>query len=107
MKVASVHPGYVRSDFTREIRAFPYNILFLILYPIHYLTARTEWYGAQTTLNLCYMDDESFSSGQYYDNCVVSKMNPDALNDQKIDIYMNYTKEIIKVFSKNRYSLTI
>ena len=107
VKVASLHPGYVRSDFTREIRSFPYSIVFLLLYPIHYLFSRTEWYGAQTTLNLCYMEDENFSSGSYYDNCKVVKMLPDALNDEKRDLYMNYTKEIVKVFSKNRFTISL
>ena len=32
---------------------------------------------------------------------------PDALNDEKRDLYMNFTKEIVKVFSKNGYNFGI
>ena len=53
VKVASLHPSYVRSDFLRELRSFPHNIIFLLINPIHYLISRNEWYGSQTTLNLC------------------------------------------------------
>ena len=53
------------------------------------------------------MEDENFSSGSYYDNCKVVKMLPDALNDEKRDLYMNYTKEIVKVFSKNRFTISL
>jgi len=96
VKVVSLHPGVVLSDFFRST----YKIIQFLAMPLAYLLMKSSFYGAQTTLELCYIDDKDIVNGGYYDDCRIAKLSNDAEDIEKRNIYMQYSRLIIQTFGK-------
>jgi NAD(P)-dependent dehydrogenase (short-subunit alcohol dehydrogenase family) len=75
--VVSLHPGVVRTELMREMKAGPKGtfiaIFMFILYPLYWLGTKNPWQGAQTNLH-CTLSDE-VENGAYYADCKKDKEN--------------------------------
>lgn len=90
IKVASVHPGIVNTNYTRFLENYPFiNIIFKLVTPIWIFLSKTALDGAQTQLYLSYLPFAQLTSGGYYTDCHISspskKINNDALKKKVID----------------------
>ena len=74
-------------------------------YPLAYLFMKTTYYGAQTTLHLCYLEDEEFISGGYYSECKLEKISSNAKDIDKRNIYMDYSRRLINKVYSNKIEL--
>jgi NAD(P)-dependent dehydrogenase (short-subunit alcohol dehydrogenase family) len=109
IKSCSLHPGAVFTEIARVddqpwyIRLFVKTIGNLIMKYFF----KTEEMGAQTTLELCYMDREKFIDGAYYSDCKVAKLSASAYDEffiEKInqETYRNITNSFVyEEHSKN------
>jgi len=70
-----------------------------------YLFSKTEYYGAQTTLHLCFMDDNQFKGGAYYYDCREGKMGATVTQENRY-LYMRYSRELINTFGSD-YNLDL
>jgi NAD(P)-dependent dehydrogenase (short-subunit alcohol dehydrogenase family) len=82
IKSASLHPGAVFTEIARVDDQSWYIKLLVktIGSAIMKYFFKTEEMGAQTTLELCYMDREKFVDGGYYSDCRLTKLSPKAYN---------------------------
>ena len=101
VKVASLHPGVVLSEIFRNT----HKIFQFMAYPLAYLFMKTTYYGAQTTLHLCYLEDEEFISGGYYSECKLEKISSNAKDIDKRNIYMDYSRRLINKVYSNKIEL--
>lgn len=73
VKIASVHPGIVNTNFTRFLEDYPLiNLIFKLVNPIWVFLSKTALDGAQTQLYLSYLPFNDFISGGYYTDCHLS-----------------------------------
>lgn len=70
-KVVSLHPGVVRTELLREIKAEGpgkyLGIFMTVIYPIYWLLTKSSWQGCQTTLHAALSPD--VENGAYYADC--------------------------------------
>ena len=97
VKVASLHPGVVLSEIFRNT----YKVFQYMAFPLAYLFMKSTYYGAQTTLHLCFLDDNEFISGAYYNECKIDKVSSIANDIEKRNIYIEYSKQLIETFGKS------
>jgi len=75
--ITALHPGTVRTEITRHM--FPNKCLkymFLAIFsPCIYFLMKNPLQGAQTTLHCALADKKDLTSGEYYINCGVYKVN--------------------------------
>lgn len=80
--VVAVHPGCVRTDFTRHMSAFMQigNMLFA---PIMYTLQKTRTQGAYSTLHALF--DEAIEGGRvYFHGTLLRRVNPHINNEKDI-----------------------
>lgn len=80
VSVYSLHPGVIPTNIFTNL-GFYY--ILLPFYPLLCIFLKSVWYGAQTTLYLCYEDKSKLINGEYYADCDVSKLSPHAIKENK------------------------
>ncbi|MFN9939287.1 MAG: hypothetical protein ACK56I_07415, partial [bacterium] len=66
IKTASLHPGVIHTELGRDFKSIFIQVAFTMIYPLFWLFTKTRYYGAQTTLHLCFINDDEFVNGGYY-----------------------------------------
>ena len=96
IKAATVHPGVVRTGFTRFLEPHPllYKI-YIILTPFLWYFEKSTEAGAQTQLYLSYLPFNEFISGAYYVDCKIGKKDKRAENKELQKAAINWTFESI------------
>lgn len=75
--ITALHPGTVRTEITRYMfgnRFYKYTFLSLFSFFIYFFM-KSPLHGAQTTLHCALADKKKLTSGAYYVNCGVYKVN--------------------------------
>mmetsp|Transcript_29655 Transcript_29655/g.30788 ORF Transcript_29655/g.30788 Transcript_29655/m.30788 type:complete len:345 (+) Transcript_29655:57-1091(+) len=78
----SVHPGVIHTGLSRDLHVF-FKVIGFVLYPLALLTFKSPYRGAQTSLHLCYLDSKDFKNGEYYSDCAVGYLYPQAQFSEK------------------------
>jgi retinol dehydrogenase 12 len=98
IKAASLHPGVILTEITREYATGVKKLVKYLLYPLLWLISKNVRMGAETTLNLCYLPDEEFKSGAYYSDSNVEALLPHAQDEKNMEEFMDFSKKIIELY---------
>jgi len=83
IKVVSLHPGTVRTEVARHFTEKGlFKAFYYVAYPLGWYFTKDANQGAQTTLYLALEDQEKLEGGEYYADCKVAKMNPEARKEE-------------------------
>ena len=97
LKIVSLHPGSVNTDFVRFIEDyFILNILFKIFYPLLVYLTKTIEDGAQTQLYLSYLDYNELISGAYYSDCKLDNIAKIAKDEELKNLIIDWTIKGLK-----------
>jgi len=96
IKSMSLHPGAVYSDLASHATNRLLKILVKLLTPLFLIFFKDEFMGAQTTLNLVYLDFNSLVNGGYYEDCKVKKVSALARDDSSRTKVMQSCLKIIQ-----------
>jgi len=102
IKTASLHPGVIHTELFRDYKNLALKLFFFMIYPLFWFFSKTVLMGAQTTLNLCYLDDKEFKSGEYYSDCNVQKLMPHATDGETRNAFINYSRDLINFYGKDK-----
>jgi hypothetical protein len=77
VKTVSLHPGTIHTEISNDVlnRSFFYRTLSYLIYPVFWLITKSQFRGAQTTLECCYLSYEKLQSSQYYKDCDVAPVH--------------------------------
>jgi len=96
IKTASLHPGYVHTQFHSKTKSILLTIVIFLFRPIKWFLMKSAKMGAQTTLHLAYMDFIRLNSGAYFADCQEEKLTKIGSNRENVREFMNYTKNLIE-----------
>jgi NAD(P)-dependent dehydrogenase (short-subunit alcohol dehydrogenase family) len=97
IKVASLNPGLVYTEIARFFYEHKiYKYVYKFLFPLYMYIAKTPLHGAQTSLHLCYLQNEEFINGGYYSDCKLKKPSSLSLDSKIIERYMLFSINLIK-----------
>lgn len=96
--VVSLHPGTIATELNRDYGIL--RVLFFLLKPLFWLTFKSVIKGAQTTLDLCYIDPKLIQTGAYYADCSVQKVSSAASSKVNRDLFMNWVNHVIQTQGK-------
>lgn len=70
-RVASVHPGAVRTSLSRSHRLTHgiLNLVYIVLFPFYWLATKDASEGSQTSLHIIFEETAKLKSGGYYSDC--------------------------------------
>ena len=76
IKIISIHPGFINNTFYQNIikNSWYFWFINIILFPIKILFFKSNFMGAQTILNCCFIDYEDLINGGYYKDCHSEKL---------------------------------
>jgi NAD(P)-dependent dehydrogenase (short-subunit alcohol dehydrogenase family) len=106
IRTYSLHPGVIFTGIARDTSNL-FKIIAYLSYPISWIFMKNSFYGAQTTLHLCYEDVNDLKSGEYYQDCSIGKLHNQAQksNDNRY-IFSDWIKFTVKN-SLSNYNLFI
>jgi len=74
--------------------------LYTIFWPIYLYIAKTALSGAQTSLQLCYLDQSELINGGYYNNCQLGNLSQLARNQKVRDDVIKYSVDLIRTHNE-------
>jgi len=106
VKNFSLHPGVVNTSLFDNIASNTcICIIYYLIYPLLWYVTKTNWMGAQTTLQLCYEDYSTLIDGGYYKNCGRSESSDISKDEKKINRFMKYCCNLIEINSRENNKL--
>jgi NAD(P)-dependent dehydrogenase (short-subunit alcohol dehydrogenase family) len=99
LKAASVHPGVVKTNLSRNI-AFKDKLLFTLMNPLMVLNAQEPERGAATQVMVATMPEDQLIDGGYYADCRVSKEAESAKNMEDAKKLFDYCNRATEAFQQ-------
>lgn len=77
IKTVSLHPGTIHTEIANDVlrKNILMKMLTYIIYPVFWLVTKSQYRGAQTTLQCCYLDYDKLKSSEYYKDCDVTPVH--------------------------------
>ena len=97
LKIVSLHPGSVITDFARFVD--DYSILYYglkIFFPLISFISKNPFQGAQTQLFLSYVDYNELINGAYYADCKLKEQGEISKNEKLKKIVINWSIQGLK-----------
>ena len=104
LKVASLHPGLVRTELSRDIGGWKKAMIYTF-WPVLYCCSVDAEGGSQTNLFTSLSPFEELQSGAYYSNCNVTKYCAQADEIEKVNAIWNKSKELLEKQMKQELDL--
>ena len=103
LKIVSLHPGVVNTNFMRFLEDYPFfNLCFKIFYPFFVFFTKNSIQGAQTQLFLSYVDYNELINGGYYSDCKLKNVSKNAKNKELNKIIIDWVMKGLKVRLPNK-----
>ena len=97
LKIASVHPGVVNTNFMRFLEDYPFfNLCFKIFYPFFVFFTKNSIQGSQTQLFLSYVDYNELINGGYYSDCKLKNVSNNAKNKELNKVIIDWVMKGLK-----------
>ena len=97
LKIASVHPGVVNTNFMRFLEDYPFfNFCFKICYLFFVFFTKNPIQGAQTQLFLSYIDYNELINGGYYSDCKLKNVSKIAKNKELNKLIIDWVMKGLK-----------
>jgi retinol dehydrogenase-12 len=102
IKVFSLHPGVIASDFFNFLNEYGFKFLLRLIFDlVLWFFSKSPKAGAQTQLDLCYRDFGEVENGGYFDDCKLGKVT-NLAKDKKIkDLFIDYSCNLIRNTGRN------
>ncbi len=99
VRTASLHPGVIPTELAKD-----YKLVRVITWPFFWFFTKDALMGSQTTLHLCYAEDKDFENGEYYSDCKVKALSPQALDVNHRNAYISLARDLINHYGQ-KYSI--
>ena len=97
LKIVSLHPGVVNTNFMRFLEDYPFfHLCFKIFYPFFVFFTKNSIQGSQTQLFLSYVDYNELINGGYYSDCKLKNVSNNAKNKELNKVIIDWVMKGLK-----------
>ena len=97
LKIVSLHPGVVNTNFMRFLEDYPFfHLCFKIFYPFFVFFTKNSIQGSQTQLFLSYVDYNELINVGYYSDCKLKNVSNNAKNKELNKVIIDWVMKGLK-----------